>query len=286
MSQAPIPRFGEPDWEFPGLDECEIVLLPIPFDETSSWGKGADRGPRAILEASPYLEFYDIETGTEVYRRGIFTHEPLETRGTAAMVEEAERVAGGLMDSGKFVVTLGGEHSVTVGPVRAAAKRFPNLTVLQLDAHGDRRDTYEGDRYNHACVMARVKETAPRVVSAGIRSVEAGEMASLREDVVFYAADIAGRFDWIPSLVESLDDPVYVTIDLDVFDPAYVPSTGTPEPGGLNWYEVTRLLRAVAERRRVVAFDVVELAPTENKASDFLAAKLVYTFLSYIFARR
>ncbi len=286
MTEPRERKFGEAGWDLPTLEESAIVLLPVPFDKTSSWMKGADKGPDALLDASPNLEFYDIETRTEVYRRGIHVHAPLVADETAAMMAEAERVAGELMDRGKFVVTLGGEHSVTVGPVRAAALRHPGLSLLQLDAHGDRRAAYEGDPLSHACVIARAKEVVRRVTSVGIRSIDASEVESLAEDTVFYAADVAGRFDWIDAAVESLGPEVYVTIDLDVFDPSVMPSTGTPEPGGLGWYEVVRLLRAVTKARRVVAFDVVELAPSANKAPDFLAAKLVYTFLSYVFADR
>jgi agmatinase len=184
-------------------------------------------------------------------------------------------------------VVLGGEHSVTLGPVQAAAERHPGLSVLHLDAHGDRRESYEDDPHSHACIIARVKEVTRPIVSVGIRSIDKSEVDSLAEDTVFYAADIEGRRDWIEQAVAALGNEVYVTLDLDVFDPAIMPSTGTPEPGGMGWYEVVRLLKAVAESRRVVGFDLVELSPTpDNKAPDFLTAKLLYTFLSYIFAKR
>ena len=287
MSGTPPSRFGESGWDRPGPDRSEIVLAPVPFDLTASWMKGSDGGPVALLDASPNLEFYDIETGTEVYRRGIHVLEPIRAASSAEMVEAGRRVVGGLLDRGQFPVVLGGEHTVALGPVRAAAERHPGLSVLHLDAHGDRRHTYEGDPLSHACVMARVKEITRPVVSEGVRSIDRSELGSLREDTVFYASDIEGSRDWIGRAVDSLGTDVYVTVDLDVFDPSIMPSTGTPEPGGMGWYDVLRLLKAVAESRRIVAFDIVELSPNPaNKAPDFLAAKLLYTFLSYIFANR
>lgn len=280
-------HFGEPDWEIPSLDRAEIVLVPVPFDLTTSYGKGSDRGPQAVLDASPNLEFYDIETGTEVFRRGIHVHEPIVAETSPEMVEASRAAVGRILDLGKFPVVLGGEHTVSVGPVRAAAERYPGLSVLQLDAHGDRRDAYEGNPLSHACIMSRIKESVGRVASAGIRSIDKSELQSLRQDTVLYAHEIHGSADWIPRAVGALGPDVYVTIDLDVLDPSLMPSTGTPEPGGLGWYDVVRLLKGVAETRRVVAFDVVELAPVPgNTGPDFIAAKLLYTFLSYIFANR
>lgn len=286
MASSPL-RFGEPDWELPDPDRAAIVLVPVPFDLTTSYVKGSDRGPEALLAASPNLEFYDIETGTEVYLRGIHVAQPVVADSSAEMVESSRRIVGGLLDRGQFPVVLGGEHTVSLGPVQAAAERYPRLSVLHLDAHGDRRAAYEGNPLSHACVMARVKEVVDRVVSAGIRSIAKSELESLRGDTVFYAHEIEGSRDWTERAVAALGPDVYVTIDLDVFDPALMPSTGTPEPGGLGWYDVMRLLRAVAESRRVVGFDIVELSPVPgNPGPDFVAAKLLYAFLSRIFAKR
>ncbi|MDX9972661.1 MAG: agmatinase [FCB group bacterium] len=285
-AQRPL-FFGETHWELPGFDRSEIVIVPVPFDLTSSWLKGADGGPEAIIAASPNLEFYDIETGTEVYRRGIHVNETVRAESSLEMVDACRSVVSAILAHGKFPVVLGGEHTVTLGPVQAVAERFPGVSVLHLDAHGDRRDTYEGDPLSHACVIARVKEVTRPLVSVGIRSIDKSELPSLAEDTVFYANDIEGRRDWIDAAVEALGPNVYVTIDLDVFEPAVMPSTGTPEPGGLGWYDVIRLLKKVADSRRVVAFDIVEFLPSPgNKAPDFLTAKLLYTFLSYIFANR
>lgn len=271
--------------KFTGFGSSKIAILPVPYDRTSTWIKGAAKGPFAVLEASPHLEWYDIETDSEVYKRGIHTCPPVEAEQLPPeeMVREVERAAAGLIDADKFVVTLGGEHSVSIGAVKAHNDAFKDLCVLQLDAHTDLRDEYEGSRYNHACVMARVREICP-AVQVGIRSMDASEKAKINKRDVFFARDIVGSNDWTKKVVDRLSENVYVTIDLDVLDPSEMPSTGTPVPGGLNWYQVTGLLKAVAEKRRVAGFDVVELCPNEhNKAPDFLAAKLIYKFLSYIY---
>ncbi|MCU0918047.1 MAG: agmatinase [Planctomycetes bacterium] len=260
-----------------------IVVLPVPYDRTSTWKKGADRGPEAIFRASANMELYDIETDSEVYRRGIWTDAPvagdLEPEELVATVHR--RVQGHLANR-KFVVVVGGEHSVSTGAARAHVERYPDLTVLQLDAHTDLRDEYEGSKYSHACVMARIREMCP-IVQVGIRSMDAGEKPALVPDRVFFAEKICGHLAWIDDVVAKLTGQVYLTIDLDVFDPAIMPSTGTPEPGGLMWYDVLALIRAVGRRRTVVGFDVVEMCPVEaNWAPDFLAAKLIYKTLSYV----
>jgi agmatinase len=194
-----------------------------------------------------------------------------------------ERVRHLLADK-KFVVTLGGDHSVSVPSIRAHSEAFKEMSVLHLDAHSDRREEYEDNRYSHACVISRAKESVKNVVSVGVRSMDSSELEIAKKDRIFYAHEIHGKTDWIKKVVDSLSDNVYVTIDLDVFEIGLMPSTGTPEPGGLGWYEVTRLLRAVAEKKNVVGFDVVELCPNErNKAPDALAAKLVQVLLSYVF---
>jgi len=261
-----------------------IVVLPVPYDRTSTWKKGADRGPEAIFQASANMELYDIETDSEVYRRGIFTDAPvagdLEPEELVATVRR--RVQGHLANH-KFVVVVGGEHSVSTGAAQAHAERYPDLTVLQLDAHTDLRDEYEGSKYSHACVMARIREKCP-IVQVGIRSMDAGEKPALVADRVFFAHKIYDHRAWIDEVMAKLTGQVYLTIDLDVFDPSIMPSTGTPEPGGLLWYDVLALLRAVCRRRTVVGLDVVEMCPVAaNWAPDFLAAKLIYKTLSYIF---
>lgn len=280
-------NFGDFEDQYTDYDKSQIAILPVPYDGTSTWIKGADRGPQALLEASFNMEFYDIETGTEVYRKGIATLPPVTEDSTPeSMAEEVERRMDTLFDDGKFPVLIGGEHSVSIGAIRSAAKRYPGMSVLQLDAHTDMRDTYEGSPYNHACVMARAKEVAGNVVQVGIRSTcMAEEGQNIVADNVFHAHVLKRRSDWVRDVLGRLAPDVYVTIDLDVLDPSYMPSTGTPEPDGLAYRDVLDLLRAVAEEHHVVGFDLVELCPNDvNKAPDFLAAKLLYQFLSLLYA--
>lgn len=276
------PRFlGESDQQT-NLEDSAIVILPVPFDLTSTWQKGADRGPSAILDASPHLEFYDIETDSEVYKRGIYTDINVTADNPEEMIARVQHAVLNHINQERLVVTIGGEHSVAIGSVKAYATKHKDLTVLQLDAHSDLRESYQGSKYNHACVMARIKELCP-ITQVGIRSMDREEKPSLDRNRVFFAHDIHETSDWIDRVVSTLSDTVYVTLDLDVFDSGIMPSTGTPEPGGLNWHQVTRLLKTVASAKKVVGFDVVELCPSPvNKAPDFLAAKLIYTFLSYI----
>jgi agmatinase len=260
------------------------VIVPVPYDQTSTWIKGADRGPAAIIEASGNMELYDIETDSEVYRKGIFTDRAVEgAYFPEAMVKVVTERVGSYIEKGKFVVVVGGEHSVGIGSVRAHAESSKDVTVLQLDAHSDLRDEYNGSKYNHACVMARVKEVCP-ILQVGVRSMDSSEKEFIDRSRVFFAEDIHNRTDWINEAVGKLSEKIYITIDLDVFDPSIMSSTGTPEPGGLLWYDVIRLLKAVSEKKDIVGFDVVELCPDErNKAPDFLAAKLIYKVLSYKF---
>lgn len=272
----------------PGLsayDTSKIVVLPVPYDGTSTWGKGADLGPQAILEASANMELYDIETRSEVCRIGIHTASPvLEKASPEKMVEAVYKEVKKHLHNDKFVVTLGGEHSITAGPARAYAEKVPGLCVLQIDAHTDLRQEYLGSKFNHACVMARVKELCP-VVQVGIRSMAEEELQDMDPNRVFFANDIAGSGDlWMEDVLEKLDYNVYVTIDLDGLDPSVLPATGTPEPGGLTYYEVLHLIRKVTVKKNLVGFDVMELCPNEHsKPSDFLASKLIYQVLSYKF---
>ncbi|HOX76454.1 MAG TPA: agmatinase [Bacteroidales bacterium] len=281
-------NFGGIPAELSGYEVSPIVILPVPFDATSTWIKGADRGPDAILEASANMELYDIETDSEVYLKGIFTAEPvIEENSPENLAVKVKKSISRFLDDGKFVVTLGGEHSVTIGAVQAFAERFPGLHVLQIDAHTDLRPEYEGSRFNHACVMSRVRELCP-IVQVGIRSMDVVEKPFVDKGRIFYAKDIAGSGNnWIDRVIELLGDQVYITIDLDGFDPSVLPATGTPEPGGLNYYEVLHLVRKLINTRKVVGFDVVELCPiVDNKASDFLASKLIYQMLSYQFVNQ
>jgi agmatinase len=263
-----------------------IVILPIPFDKTSTWMKGADKGPAAIIEASQYLELYDIETDSEVYKKGIFTTKPIHTLSSSVLLKRTELTVSKYIQDKKLVVTLGGEHSISIGVIKSYAKHYNNLTVLHLDAHADSRDSYDGSRYNHACVIARVREFTKNIVSVGIRSMDMSERAGMDKKKMFFAHEIHDSDKWINNVIRLLTDTVYVTIDVDVFDPGIMPSTGTPEPGGLGWYQVLKLLSAVSKSKRIVGFDVVELCPSANKAPDFMVAKLIYTLLSFIEANK
>jgi agmatinase len=258
-----------------------IAVIPVPFDLTSTWKKGADHGPDAVLDASCQVELYDIETDSEAFRYGIFTHtEKIDLSSPESMVKSVRKTADNYLKLGKLPVVVGGEHTVSIGAVQAAAGHFENLSVLQLDAHTDLREIYEGSELNHACVMARIKENCP-FVQAGIRSMDSSEKAAVDYDSVFFAEKIRNSETWHDSLLNRLSDNVYITLDLDVFDPSVMPSTGTPEPGGLGWYEVIGLLRKVFKNKNVCGFDVVELCPDGNHSAEFLAAKLIYKMITY-----
>lgn len=268
-------------------DEAQIVVVPVPYDGTSTWQKGADRGPASLIEASGTLEMYDIETGTEVYKRGIFTAPAVtEDASPEAMSLEVEKTIGRYLDEGRFPVLLGGEHSVSIGAIHAFAKRYDDLTILQFDAHADMRPDYEGSAYNHACVMARAQEVA-QVLQVGIRSmcVEDKENSDLSR--VFFRYQMHGNPGWLNEMLSKLTGKVYITIDLDCFDPSVIPGTGTPEPDGMTYREVLDVIKAVNQQCEIVGLDVVELLPLENnKVSEFAAAKLVYQILSHRFQNR
>ncbi len=281
-------QFGDFAPQYTRRDTAQVVVVPVPYDGTSTYMKGADKGPEAILRASYNLEFYDIETQSEVFRRGIYTDTPIRcAKAPQSVVGQVRRRIVGHLQKGKFPVMLGGEHSITTGAVEAMAGAFDDLSVLQLDAHSDLRDSYEGSKYNHACVMARVKEICP-IVQVGIRSTDISEKANLDKSRVFFAKDICdGRpRSWIDRAVSKLTRNVYITIDLDAFDPSLLPATGTPEPGGMGWYDVMALLAKVCAKRNIVGFDVVELCPREHLwGSGFIAAKLVYSLLTLRFCK-
>lgn len=279
-------NFGEFGNKFMQFETSKIVLLPVPFDGTSTWIKGSNKGPKAIFEASPHLEYYDIETNTEVYKQGIHTLKPIEEKNVDTMVDCVFKKTSEMLEKNKFQVLLGGEHSVSIGAIRAVSKYFDNLTVLQLDAHSDLRNFYENSNNNHACIMARAKEVSKKIVQIGIRSMDVTELGLVSENQIFFAHKIRNDKSWMQKALNQITENVYLTIDLDVFDPAFLPSTGTPEPGGMNWYEVMDFIKLVNKNRNIVAFDVVELCPNPNdKSSDFFAAKLVYKILSEKFTK-
>lgn len=279
--------FLDMDAAYASYDQAEFVLLPVPYDGTSTYVKGADKGPQAIIDASDSIELYDVEEGMEVYSHGIHTAAPVNVSHTPeAMVEEVKRRTLALLNDGKTPIVLGGEHSVTVGSVCAYAEKFPQLSVLQLDAHADMRESYHGSRYNHACVMKRVKEHCP-VVQVGIRSVCIEEKAELDEATTVYAHQLHTDKAWMERAASGLSGQVYLTVDLDAFDPSVLPSTGTPFPGGMAWRQVLDFIDYVLQAHEIVGFDVVELCPNpEAKASDVLAAVLVYKLITKMVKKR
>jgi agmatinase len=277
------------DPEYADFATARVVVVPVPYDLSTTYRPGTREGPNAIIDASRNLELYDPELRRSPYRVGIHTLRPVEivAGSAAAMVDRLEQLTSELLRRDKFIATLGGDHSISIGVIRAFAKRYPRLSVLQLDAHTDLRDEYEGSRLSGATIMRRTLEVAARTAQVGIRSISEDE-ARLVEDrglPVWLANTIAarraqGRREWIEEVVEVLGDDVYVTIDVDAFDPSLIPGTGTPEPGGLDWYEAMDLLAAVAAKRRVVGFDVVELSPLlEGHVSPVVAAKVVYKLI-------
>ena len=268
-------------FNFMGLDgqsyeTAKIVVFPVPYSSTTYWKSGTKEGPQAIIDASRHLELYDIETKKDPSKEGIFTLEALEPSKNSP--EETMARIKGVMDKllqdGKFPVMLGGEHSITLGAVQAFKEKFADFSVLQIDAHTDLRDEFEGTKYHHGCVMRRVKDLGLSITQVGIRSMSEGEEA----ENVFLAPDVP-----VDQIISTLKENVYLTVDLDGLDPSIMPSTGTPEPGGLGWYQVLNLIKEVAKKRKIIGADVVELDPIPGlTAPDFLAAKLVYKIISNV----
>lgn len=274
-------NYGGIPEEYSQLETSAIVILPVPYDGTSTWIKGADKGPEALLEASANMELYDIETNSEVYKKGIFTASAItENTSPEKMVEAVYKEAKKYIDLNKFLVTIGGEHSISSAPAKAICEKYKNVTVLQIDAHSDLRPEYEHSKYNHACVMARIQEFAP-ILQVGIRSMDTVELPNLDKSRVYFAHEIRRNANWINDLVSKLTENTYITIDLDGFDPSIVAATGTPEPGGLSWEQVMDLMIAVNRNSNIVGLDVMELCPNENHpSSNFVATKLIYRILS------
>ncbi|MDX1331871.1 MAG: agmatinase [Robiginitalea sp.] len=279
------PTFAGIPEEFAHLEKSRIVLIPVPYDGTSTWGKGADRGPAAFLEAAENMELYDIETDSEVYREGIYLASPItENDSPQALVEEVHKQVKEYIKRNKFVTLIGGEHSLSIGSVRAFNECFDNLTVLQIDAHADLRKEYMGTPFNHACALHEASQTT-NLIQVGIRSMDAIERTYMEEEKTFFAHEMATDEFWMDRAIDLMTENVFITFDLDGLDPSIMPSTGTPEPGGLFWYETLEFLYKVFEEKNVVGFDLVELCPNPNeRSSDFLAAKLYYKMLSYKFA--
>ena len=265
------------------LENAKVMLVTVPYDGTSTWGKGADKGPELFLDASENMELYDIETDTEPYLQGIYmAGEVSEKSSPEKMVEAVYQKTKELVkDREKLFTLIGGEHSVSIGSIRAVGEEYHNLTVLQLDAHTDLRPEYHGSKNNHACAVFEANQKH-KLVQVGIRSMDAEEKQYLPHKRVFFAHEIAKNDNWIKDVLDKVSGNVYITIDLDAFDPSIAPSTGTPEPGGLQWYPTLKLLKKVFKKCNVVAFDIVELMDSpQAKPTAFLAAKLYYKMLAY-----
>ena len=292
-AEEPPHNFGGLEKKYTDYKNAKIVVLPVPYDGTSTYGKGADKGPDAMIASSGYVELYDIETNSEVYKFGIHTAPALDITNK----DDPEKVNNKIqaatrkyIQDNKFVVMLGGEHSISAGFARALHEKYKNLSVLHFDAHGDTREEYQGSPYNHACVMARIREFVPSIVQVGIRSIDIEEVENRKKNQhIFFAHEIADQNNtaWMQKAIDKLTDDVFISIDLDVFDPAIMPSTGTPEPGGMWWYQYMAFINKVIQQKNVVGFDVVELAPRKGEpAPDFLAAKLIYRMLSMIYGKK
>jgi agmatinase len=284
----PVNFGGIAEEEFSSFDPARILIWPVSYEGTVSYGTGTGRGAEAIIEASRNMELYDEETDAEVYKLGLHTLDPSPSiEPPAWMMQSLYERARKLIASEKFVAMIGGEHSVSAPVIRAHAEAYPNLSVLQIDAHADLRDTYDGTPHSHASIMARVvKDLGIPVVQCGIRSISAEEAGVVDKlpTKIFWAKDIVGRSDWWEPAVDALTDNVYFTVDIDGLDPSLVSATGTPEPGGLGWYDVMGLIRTLAQKRRVVGMDLTEYSYVEgHDASAFLCAKLIYKTLGFIF---
>jgi agmatinase len=279
---------GIAEEEFSSFESARVVVWPVSYEGTVSYGTGTGRGAETIIDASRNMELYDEETDAEVYKLGIHTvAETPSIEPPEAMMQSLYERARELVSTGKFVAMIGGEHSVSAPVIRAHAEQYKNLSVLQIDAHADLRDTYDGTPHSHASIMARVvKDMKIPSVQCGIRSISAEEARSLDQypTRIFWAKDIVGRMDWWDAAVDGLTENVYLTVDIDGLDPSLVAQTGTPEPGGLGWYETIGLIRTLARKRRVVGMDLTEYSYVEGQtASAFLCAKLIYKSLAFIF---
>lgn len=265
-------------------EKARILLQSIPYDGTSTWGKGADQGFESFLDATDNMEVYDIETDSEVYKQGVHILEPIkEDSSPEAVFETVYAKTQELLKTGKYLTFFGGEHSISIGIIKAFYEHHADLSVLQIDAHTDLRPEFHGSPYNHACAVYDASKNC-NLVQVGIRSMDIEEKEHIQAGNCFFAHEMYGHDRWMDESIARLTDKVYLTIDLDAFDPSFLAATGTPEPGGMGWYETLKYLRRVFREKEVVGFDIVELAPeSAHKASNFLAAKLYYKLLSYKF---
>ena len=283
-------RFGDIGKDWAGFKKAKACIIQAPYEGTLSYLKGACGGPKAIIEASLNMELFDDELQSETYKAGVYTHPALEFNpGTPPekAINAVKDLVTDVFKAGKLPIVLGGEHSVTIGAVKAAKEFFKDLSVLYLDAHYDLRDEYMNSKYSHACVARRILKICP-LVEVGTRSLSPEEKEFLNTNPpnikVINVYDILENPDWKKEAARQLSENVYITIDLDVLDPSVMPSVGTPEPGGLGWYEFLDFLNTITKDKKVAGFDVVELSPKQNFiAPDFLAAKLIYRLLGYVF---
>ena len=287
-AQLPENFGGIAEEEFSSFERSRILVWPVSYEGTVSYGTGTGLGAQAVIEASRNMELYDEETDAEVYKLGIHTlDESASVDPPENMMESLYERARELVATGKFITMIGGEHSVSAPVIRAHAEAYENISVLQIDAHADLRDTYDGTKHSHASIMARVvRDMRIPSVQCGIRSISAEEARALDTlpTRIFWAKDIAGKTDWWDEAVDGLTENVYLTVDIDGLDPSLVAQTGTPEPGGLGWYETIGLIRTLARRKRVVGMDLTEYSYVEGfDASAFLCAKLIYKSLAFIF---
>jgi agmatinase len=266
------------------IEKAKTIIIPIPLEFSTSYGKGTTRGPEEIIKASPYLEFYDEELDLEAWKTGVYTAPvmSIDSNPDISMQQINEDVTSYLKED-KFIIVVGGEHSLTSAVHEAFYHKNPNISVLQFDAHSDLRDTYEGSKYSHACVMRRIWEVNKNIVEFGIRSQCKEERDFILENniPVFYANDIHGK-TFPSSVLEKLTEDVFITFDVDFFDPAIMPGVGTPEPGGFLWYETLLFLKNIFEHKNVVGMDVVEFSPVQNITHpQFLLAKFIYKMIGY-----
>lgn len=264
-----------------------IKLFTIAYDDTCTWIKGAKYGPEAFKEACENLELYDIETKYEVYKKGILIKE-IKINNKEDPKKVIQKIYSTIkmnIKKNKFITLIGGNHSISIGSIKAFGEKFHNITILQLDAHADLRKEYRGTKFNHACALHEAYKKYS-LIQVGIRSLCKKELKYINKKKIFYAKDIYNNTKWIEKILKLINGPLYITIDIDVFDPSIAPSTGTPEPGGLLWYETLFFLKKIFQKKQVVGFDIVELSPNKyNKSTNFLVAKLYYKILSYKFYR-
>ena len=284
-------RFLDLEPEYSRNESSRFVVLPIPYERTVSYGRGTSKAPEAIIEASTQVDLYDEELQGEFFQAGVFNAEAVDCRagGPEDIQDRIEKRCGEFLKDGKFVLALGGEHSISAGLVKAAVKQWPGLSVLHFDAHADMRDSYQQSKYSHACVMRRISELGIPTVSVGIRSYSLEESRVINAERIITATQVAqargNRSEvsaWMKRALDGLSDKVYVSVDIDALDPAQAPGTGTPEPGGLDWYEVTGLIRQVGKNKEIVSADIVEVVPKVcDEITEFLAARLAYKIIAY-----